>query len=159
MSDKPNPMELARRLARPVPPRRFYKRAEAGAHAGGFAVLLDGKVARTPRRKPLAVAKRALADALAAEWQGQGERLDPAAMPLTRIVNAALDRVAGEMAGVRADIVKFAGTDLICYRAEGPEPLVAAQGAAWESVQAQVSATAREPVEPVQAVTLFQNRR
>ena len=72
-----------------------------------------------------------IAEALAAEWEAQGERIDPATMPLTRIVNAAIDRVAGEMAAVRADIVKYAGSDLICYRAEGPQSLIEAQDAAW----------------------------
>ena len=132
MSDKPNPIATAQRLARPEPPRRFYKTAAAGPHAAGFAVLLDGKAALTPARKPLAVADRRVAEALAAEWEALGERLDPAAMPLTRIVNAAIDRVAGETDAVRAEIVKYAGTDLICYRAEGPASLVAAQAAAWD---------------------------
>ena len=121
-------MAAAQRLAQPELPRRFYKAAEAGPHDGGFAVLLDGKVARTPARKPLAVADRRIAEALAAEWEAQGERIDPAAMPLTRIVNAAIDRVAGEMAAVRADIVKYAGSDLVCYRAEGPQSLVDGAG-------------------------------
>ena len=77
-----------------------------------------------------------MAEALAAEWQGQGERIDPATMPLTRIANSAIDRVAGEMAPVRAEIVKYAGSDLVCYRGEGPASLVAAQEAAWDPVLA-----------------------
>jgi chaperone required for assembly of F1-ATPase len=136
VSDKPDPIAVAQRLARPEPPRRFYGAATAGPHGEGFAVLLDGKVALTPARQPLAVAGRQVADALAAEWEAQGERLDPAAMPLTRIVNAALDRVAGEMQGVRAEIVKYAGSDLICYRADGPASLLAAQSAAWDPLVA-----------------------
>ncbi|MEX0696992.1 MAG: ATP12 family protein [Dongiaceae bacterium] len=136
MSDKPNPIATAQRLARPEPPRRFYKTAAAGPHVAGFAVLLDGKVALTPARNPLAVADRRVTEALAAEWQAQGKRLDPAEMPLTRVVNAAIDRVAGEMDAVRAEIVKYAGTDLICYRAEGPQSLIAAQAAAWEPLVA-----------------------
>jgi chaperone required for assembly of F1-ATPase len=112
-------------------PRRFYKEASVGTHEAGFAILLDGRVAKTPAGNPLAVGSQRVAEALAAEWAAQGERLDPAAMPLTRIVNAAIDRVAGETDAVRAEIVKYAGTDLICYRAEGPASLVAAQAAAW----------------------------
>ena len=130
-SDTPDPIATAQRLMRRELPRRFYKVAATGPHAGGYAVLLDGRVARTPARKPLAVAGRDLAEALAAEWSRQGEHVDPAHMPLTRIVNASLDRVAGEMAAVRADVVRYGGTDLICYRAEGPQSLVAAQDAAW----------------------------
>lgn len=132
MSEDNNPMKAAQRLARPELPRRFYKAALAGAHDGGFAVLLDGKPVRTPGRKPFAVSDRRVAEALAAEWEAQAERIDPATMPLTRLVNSAIDRVAGEMAAVRAEIVKYAGNDLICYRAEGPQPLIDAQAAAWD---------------------------
>ena len=136
MTDKPHPMAAARRPSRPEPPRRFYKTALVGIHANGFAVLLDGKVAKTPSRNPLAVAERPVAEALAAEWEAQAERLDPASMPLTRIANAAIDGVAVTMAAVRADVVRYAGTDLICYRAEGPQSLVDAQSAAWDPIVA-----------------------
>lgn len=132
MSEDTNPMKAAQRLARPELPRRFYKAATAGAHADGFAVLLDGKPVRTPGKKSLAVAGRRIAEALAAEWEAQRERIDPATMPLTRLVNSAVDRVAGEMKAVRAEIVKYAGNDLICYRAEGPQSLLDAQAAAWD---------------------------
>jgi chaperone required for assembly of F1-ATPase len=112
-------------------PRRFYKEASIGPHEAGFALLLDGRVAKTPAGKPLVVANERIAEALAAEWGAQGERLDPARMPLTRIVNSAVDGVAREMDAVRADIVRHAASDLVCYRAEGPEGLVALQEAAW----------------------------
>jgi chaperone required for assembly of F1-ATPase len=133
MSDKPvNPIESAQRGQRPEQARRFYKNAAAGPHENGFALFLDGKMVKTPGRKPLAVASRVVANALAAEWDGQGERVDPSTMPVTRIVNAAIDRVAGEMEAVRAEIVKYAGTDLICYRADAPQSLVDVQEATWD---------------------------
>ena len=112
-------------------PRRFYKEASVGTHEAGFAILLDGRLAKTPAGDPLAVGSQRVAEALAAEWAAQGERLDPAAMPLTRIVNSAIDGVSRETDAVRADIVRHAGSDLVCYRAEGPEGLVAKQEAAW----------------------------
>ncbi|MEX0851792.1 MAG: ATP12 family protein [Bauldia sp.] len=132
MTDQPpDPMEAARRLARREPPRRFYKEATAARGEGGFALLLDGRVARTPGRRPVLIAREAVARALAAEWDAQGEVLDSAAMPLTRLVNAAIDRVEREMAAVRAEIVAYALSDLVCYRAEGPLTLIEAQNAAW----------------------------
>ena len=131
MREPANPMSTAQRLARPEHPRRIYKDVTIAPHEPGFAVLLDGRPARTPARKALAVPTAALAEAVAAEWRAQGDRIEPASMPLTRLVNAAIDRVAGEMAAVRADIVKYAGSDLICYRADSPAPLVAAQDAHW----------------------------
>lgn len=137
MSDRAaDPVAAAQRLARQELPRRFYATAAAVAHAQGFAVTLDGRQARTPGRTPLVVADRAVAEAMAAEWQAQGERIDPSTMPLTRIANSAIDRVSREMAPVRAEIVKYAGSDLVCYRAEGPDTLTAAQEAAWGPVLA-----------------------
>lgn len=124
------------RIGRSERLRRFYKEAVAGRSEGGFAVLLDGRTAKTPAGRPLAVPGERLAAALAEEWAAQGERLDPATMPLTRIVNSALDGVASRMEDVRADIVRHAGSDLICYRAEGPEGLVARQEALWSPLLA-----------------------
>jgi chaperone required for assembly of F1-ATPase len=80
------------------------------------------------------VASAALAAEIAGEWAAQGETIDPATMPLTRIVNSAIDGVAREAAAVRADIVRYAGSDLLCYRAEGPASLVARQEALWSPV-------------------------
>ncbi len=129
-------MAAAQRLARQELPRRFYTAATVQPLGDGFAVLLDGRQAKTPGRNPLAVADRAVAEALAAEWQAQSERIDPATMPLTRIVHSAIDRVAREMEPVRAEIVKYAGSDLVCYRGEGPASLTAAQETAWDPVLA-----------------------
>jgi chaperone required for assembly of F1-ATPase len=129
-------MRAAQRLARPELPKRFYQKAAAGPHEGGFAVFLDGRVAKTPARRPLAVADPRIAEALAAEWDEQQGEINPGTMPLTRIANAAIDRVAGEAAAVCTEIVKYAGSDLVCYRAEGPEPLVAAQEKAWAPILA-----------------------
>lgn len=121
---------------RPAPPQRFYKEARIEPGEGGFVLTLDGRPARTPGRLPLALPTRALGQAVAAEWASQGERLDPASMPLTRLANTALDGVARELDAVRADIARYAGSDLVAYRAGGPDKLVAAQSAAWDPVLA-----------------------
>src|SRR5258707_9752397 len=91
-----DPMEAARRGMRPVLPKRFYKKVSAEEKDGGFALLLDGKTARTPARKPLTLPSRALARAIAAEWDGQESDIDPAKMPLTRLANLAIDRIGQE---------------------------------------------------------------
>jgi len=131
-----DPRRSAARGARPRLPQRFYEKAEAAAEGGGFGVLLDGKPVRTPGRRALVVPGRALAEAIAAEWAGQGEKIDPATMPLTRLANSAIDGVAAQMAEVEADAVKYAGSDLICYRAGEPEALARAQGSAWDGLVA-----------------------
>ncbi len=120
---------------RPAAIKRFFKTASVGeAEGGGFALLLDGRRARTPAKKPLILPTRALAELVAAEWAGQGETIDPAAMPLTRLANSALDGVAAAMAATRAEIAGYAGSDLLCYRATAPEALVAAEAAAFDPV-------------------------
>ncbi len=133
MSDKnpSDPRTAAQRLARQERPKRFYEAATVGPGETGFAVLLDGKPLRTPARKPVVVDDAMVAGALAREWDAQTEVIEPGTMPLTRIVNTAIDRVGGEMEAVRADIVAHAGTDLLCYRADGPDSLVEAENALW----------------------------
>lgn len=129
-----DPMQLAR--AKPELPKRFYREAGYREEPEGYVLTLDGRPARTPARKPLAAPSPALADALAAEWQAQGERIDPATMPLTRILNSAIDGVTERAAEVRREVASYAGSDLICYRADAPEGLVARQNAAWEPLVA-----------------------
>lgn len=136
MSDEETPMGAAQRLAKPARPRRFYDEAFVGRHEGAYAVHLDGRVARTPAKNPLAVGRRDVAEALAAEWQAQTGEIDPSSMPLTRLVNSAIDRVAGEMPAVREDIVRHAGNDLLFYRAEGPQSLVDAENRLWRPILA-----------------------
>jgi len=129
-----NPMEAARRLTAPTRQKRFYANAAMEAEEGGFALRLDGKRAMTPGRQPLAVADRRLADAIAAEWMAQGEFIDPLSMPVTRLANSAIDGVASRLGDVRAEVLAYAGTDLLCYRAGEPEALVARQAAAWDPI-------------------------
>jgi chaperone required for assembly of F1-ATPase len=127
--------EPAKVLGREPPaplPKRFYKDVTVAPAEGGFAILLDGKPVRTPRKVPLRVPTRALADAIAAEWAAQKERVNPASMPLSKLAITAIDGVASHMADVAAEIVKFAGSDLLCYRAEAPEALRVLQAAAWD---------------------------
>ena len=131
-----DPVVAARAAMRPVLPKRFFERAAVEQRDGGFVLTLDGRAARTPGRRPLAAPTRALGEALAAEWQAQRAEIDPTKMPMTRIVNSTIDGVAANPAAVVDDIVKYAGSDLVCYRAGEPERLVADQTAAWDPVLA-----------------------
>lgn len=126
-----DPVELARRDLKKHLPRRFWKEAKLVERDGRHHLELDGRPAFTPARTPLAFADASLAEALRDEWASVGDYLDPSQMPLTRMVNSALDGVANEMDAVADEIAKYAGSDLLCYRAEGPERLVALQTAEW----------------------------
>jgi chaperone required for assembly of F1-ATPase len=119
---------------RPPLPKRFYKDVTVEPGDGGFAVLLDGRAVRTPKKLHLIVPTRALADAIAEEWAAQDMHIDPATMPLSRLAITALDGVAGNAAVVAGDIVTFAGSDLLCYRAESPEALQRLQAEAWDPI-------------------------
>lgn len=131
-----DPNEAARRGMRPTMRRRFYQTATVQEARGdadpGFGILLDGKPVRTPARRPLAAPRRSIAEAIAAEWNAQGEAVDPAAMPLTRLANAIIDGVAAAPEPVAEEIAKYLGSDLVCYRADQPEGLVARQAQAWD---------------------------
>ena len=118
-------------------PKRFYKDVSVkDEERGGASLQLDGKPVRTPGKALLLLRARALAEAIAAEWRAQGERIDPSTMPLTRLANSAIDGVVGREQAVVDDIVRHAGSDLICYRAEGPKALVEAQRVKWDPVLA-----------------------
>jgi chaperone required for assembly of F1-ATPase len=134
MAEGRGPMQRAQAAMRPALPKRFYKEAQAVERDGSFVLELDGKAARTPARHPLAAPNRAIGDLLAAEWNALGEIIDPAKMPLTRLLNVAIDRVASEGEAVATDIANYAGTDLVCYRAVEPEELLQAQADAWNPV-------------------------
>ena len=111
--------------------KRFYADA-AVTGDGPFGIALDGRPLRTPERAPLLVPSPALAAAIAGEWQAQGDRIEPRAMKLTGLANAAIDRVAPDRAGFAARLAAYGESELIAYRADGPDSLVAAQAQAWD---------------------------
>ncbi len=132
-----DPTEAARRGARAILRKRFYRAALAGEAAGeGYPVLLDGKPVKTPARRALAAPTKALAEAIASEWNAQQSVIDPARMPLTRLANAVIDAVADEPRAVAEEVAKYLGSDLLCYRADVPAALVERQARHWDPVLA-----------------------
>jgi len=114
-------------------PKRFYKEAKVGqSETGDWIIELDGRTVKTPGRALLSLPNETMADAVCSEWGLQEERIDPMTMPLTRLLNTAIDGVATDMQAVKEDIVRFAGTDMLCYRAGGPEELVERQRELWD---------------------------
>ncbi|MBX3533322.1 MAG: ATPase [Xanthobacteraceae bacterium] len=134
MSEDENPMRRAQAAMRASLPKRFYKEASVGEAGGAYAVLLDGKGAKTPARNTLALPNEALARAVAAEWNAIEGAIDPVRLPLTRLANLAIDAVANAPQPVIDEIVQYAGSDLAFYRADGPEGLVALQNERWNPV-------------------------
>lgn len=111
--------------------KRFWKDAAAVRQDGGWSIALDGRPMRTPQRAPLIVASAALAETIAAEWQDQGDTVDPAAMPITGLTNAAIDLALPDPVGFAEPIAAYAATDLFCYRDDRDALLQAEQAATW----------------------------
>lgn len=112
--------------------KRFWKQALAETCDGGFTVTLDGRAVKTPAKRALVVPTLAMAELIAAEWDAQETRVRPETMPATRAANSAIDNVAHNFAEIAADLARYGETDLLCYRATGPEGLVARQEAGWQ---------------------------
>lgn len=112
--------------------KRFWKEASVEATDGGFRVLLDGRGVATPGKVPLIVPTRAMADAIAAEWDAQEGEIKPLTMPTTRSANSAIELVTPQLDAVAEMLAGYADADLLCYRAEGPDLLTQRQAEAWD---------------------------
>ena len=116
--------------------KRFWTDVTVEPDESGWAILLDGRSLKTPARAALAVPTQALAEAIAEEWRSVGETVDPRAMPLTGLANAAIDRVAPDRQAFAQGLARYAEADLACYRVEGPRELVAQQELSWDPLLA-----------------------
>lgn len=114
--------------------KRFWKQAAVVENDGGYGVELDGRRVNTPNKTPLIVPTISMAQAIAAEWDAQPEKIDPLSMPVTRSANSALDKVLPQQAEVTAMLAEYGDSDLLCYRAAGPVELIAQQAAMWDDV-------------------------
>lgn len=114
--------------------KRFWEKAEAVAADAGFAVTLDGRRVKTPAKAELVLPTEDLATAIVAEWNGVGETIDPRDMPLTGLANAAIDRIGPAKEDFASGIARYGESDLTCYRADGPDPLVRWQIEEWDAL-------------------------
>jgi len=144
MRDILNDLEAGKQLSDPDPvrraqiqmkthlPKRFYKAVSIAPVEDGFAVRLDGKPVRTPGKALLALPTEKAASLVAEEFAAQGETINPVTMPVLRLVNTAIDGVASDPQAVLEDILRFASSDLLCYRADAPQGLVDRQNQHWD---------------------------
>jgi chaperone required for assembly of F1-ATPase len=112
--------------------KRFWTKATAAEAESGFEILLDERPLRTPMKAPLVVPTLSLAQTIATEWDAQVEVVKPLTMPFTRSANAAIDKVSHQHAEVAELVAEYGGSDLLCYRAAGPDSLVARQAKFWD---------------------------
>ena len=113
-------------------PKRFWKNTEVQQIGTGWTVTLDGRGVKTPAKSALNTPTKALAEAIAAEWDAQEEKVDPSTMPFTRMTNSAIDKVAVQHAEVADMLAAYGDADLLCYRADSPQGLVARQAEHWD---------------------------
>lgn len=111
--------------------KRFWKTATAEACDGGFTVRLDGRAVKTPAKSAFVLPTLAMAQAAATEWDAQVKEVRPETMPVTRMANSAIDKVAVQFDEVAGLLAAYGESDLLCYRATGPVELIARQEAAW----------------------------
>lgn len=119
--------------------KKFYQQAEAGTAPGDggvtYVVRLDGRILKTPLKQTLALPSAVMAEAIAAEWQVQGDVVVPDSMPLTQLANTMIDKAAGnERPALNDEICKYAASDLVCYLATHPPELVKRQEDLWLSL-------------------------
>lgn len=131
----PDPVRRAQIQMKAPLPKRFYKAVDVHQSGeGAFGVFLDGKPLRTPAKAKLEVPAARAAELIAAEWDAQKDVINPGVMPMTRLANTTIDGIARDPQAVFEDMLRFSSSDLLCYRADGPERLVAMQRDAWDPV-------------------------
>lgn len=118
------------------PPRPKQKRVYKTVTVDGppYRVFLDGKPLSTPLRRPVIAPSRAMAEAVAAEWDAQVSEIDPASMPVMRLVATCIDKVQEGRSALVDELMAHVDADLICYRAAGPAELKARQARLWQPV-------------------------
>jgi len=129
-------------------PKRFWTAAETIQSEAGFGVLLDGRPVRTPAKAMLSVPTQDVAERIAEEFAAQNERIDPTTMPFTRTANAAIDKVAIQQADVADMLAEYGDSDLLCYRADAPDDLVARQAEQWDPLLDWAAETLDARLEP-----------
>jgi chaperone required for assembly of F1-ATPase len=149
-------------------PTRFYKEANVVQLEDGYAIQLDGRPVRTPLGQAQLLMSKALAEAIADEWRSQGDKVDPASMPLCGYANTAIDRIGNNRQIIFDDVLNFASTDLLCYRSEAPDDLVARQNEQWQPLldwsaetmggELQVTVGVLPVKQPVKAIEALANK-
>lgn len=149
-----DPMVAARKGFRESEERlkRFWKKASVAQEEGGWVVLLDGRAPKTPGHDRFVLPTEAAAQMVADEWGAQGEFIEPGTMPATRIAATAIDRVSQTREPVADEIAAYVGSDLLCYLAEHPTPLVEEQARRWAPWRDWAASELAVVVQPTQGI-------
>ena len=132
--------------------KRFWSTVVTARREDEYVVLLDGRLVKTPAKATLSVPTQAMAEAIAAEWDAQSDKIDPRTMPTTRSANAALDKVTPQRLEVAALISAYGEDDFLCYRAPAPQELIERQNQAWDPLLAWAAKALDAPLRTVEGV-------
>lgn len=133
-------------------PRRFYRAVTTGPVEGGHAVLLDGRMPKAPGGSPLILPTQGLAALVAEEWDAQDPHIVMTSMPAVRLAYTALEKVAAVREAVAGEVARYAGSDMLCYRAESPQALVREQARAWDPLLAWTASELGVRLEPTSGI-------
>ncbi|MGH7006222.1 MAG: ATP12 family chaperone protein [Alphaproteobacteria bacterium] len=128
----PDPVRRAQNTSKLPLPKRFYSDVAIVERDGAFGIALDGRLVKTPARQGLLLPSRAAAALVGDEFAAQEKDIDPARMPATRLANTAIDGIVNDPQAVLEDVLRFAASDMLCYRASTPERLVERQTRLWD---------------------------
>ena len=132
--------------------KRFWSAVVTECREDEYVILLDGRLVITPAKATLSVPTQAMAEAIAAEWDAQSDKIDPRTMPTTRSANAAIDKVTLQRSEVAALIAAYGEDDFLCYRAPGPQELIERQKQAWDPLLAWATESLDAPLRAVEGV-------
>ncbi|NVD45431.1 ATP12 family protein [Qipengyuania atrilutea] len=114
--------------------KRFYKAVTVQPNEGGYAVALDGRLVKTQTGRPQVVPSAATAELLAAEWERQGETIEPKSFRHRDMADYAIDMIAQDRRRSIDKLLSYGETDTLCYRADPDEALYARQQEEWEPI-------------------------
>ena len=132
--------------------QKFYKKSSVESADGSFSILLDGRSVKTPAGNTLAIASERLAREIAREWAAQQDTIEPHTMPLTAMACTMLDRIIPKQAAIKSQLLRFAETDLLCYRAQEPFDLTVRQHAVWQPLIDWAAETYHAPMAVTQGI-------
>lgn len=115
--------------------KRFYKNVALTRSNGEFEINLDQRKLKTPMGKVLRLPNEATALAIAAEWDGQTDKVKPNDMHFTKLANTVVDNPTHRSKEqIINAILEYLDSDTVCYRIDEPEDFVEVQKKFWDTI-------------------------
>ena len=99
-----------------------------------FEILLDKRILKTPMQKDLIFSNYKIAKETALEWDIDEKEINTENMVFYGLISTAIDKISNDKVSYIENVLGFINTDLICYRADGPNELVDLQNNSWNPI-------------------------